>query len=162
MVLVCCMIIAGLFGSGTPSQAAASTSGVFSAVKSAYGSEFPLSDSNMINTERKNVFGKYSTILGVSAKLFSNYTAAQKSNSDEEYICAIFQATSSKSMKKIKNKLKTFVVNEYKTNQNYHSDHGQTLLKKAKVGSKGSYVYLFVLDTDGNSKAINAFKESLS
>ena len=163
LVLVCCLVLAGLLGSGTTSQAAASSSSeVYSAVKDAYGSSFPLTDDNMIKTERKNVFGKYSTVLGVSAKLFSEYTAAKKSSSEEEYICAIFKATSSKSVKKIKKKLKAFVVNEFKSNQNYHSEHGQTLLKKAKVGSSGSFVYLFVIDTDGNGKAIDAFKESLS
>ena len=37
-----------------------------------------------------------------------------------------------------------------------------TLMKKAKVGSKGKFVYLFVLDTAGNKKAIDAFKKSFS
>ena len=58
--------------------------------------------------------------------------------------------------------MKKYVINEYNGNINYHSDLGNQLLKNARVGSKGKYVYLFVLDTDGNKKAISAFKESLS
>ena len=58
--------------------------------------------------------------------------------------------------------MKKYVINEYKSNLSYHSEYGKTLLKKAKVGSKGKYVYLFVLDTASNKKAINAFKNSLS
>ena len=162
LLLVLCLVIAGALGSPSTSQAAASSSSVYNAVKDAYGSSYPLSDSNMIKTERKDVFGNYSEVLGVSAKLFSEYTAAKKSSSEEEYMSFICKATSNKNVKKIKKKLKLIVLNEYKSNINYHSDHCNTLLKNAKVGSKGSFVYLFVLDTEGNAKAINAFKESLS
>ena len=144
------------------SYAAVSTETVYDSVESAYGSSFPLSDSNMIKVDRKNIFGKYSVVLGVSAKHFSSYTAAQKSNSSEEYMCFICKAVSKKAVKKIKNSMKKYVINEYNGNINYHSELGNRLLKNARVGSKGKYVYLFVLDTDGNKKAIDAFKESFS
>lgn len=144
------------------SYAATSTASVYDAVEGAYGSSFPLSDSNMIKVDRKNIFGKYSVVMGVSAKHFSQYTAAQKSNSSEEYMCFICKAVSKKAVKKIKSSMKKYVINEYNGNINYHSDLGNQLLKNARVGSKGKYVYLFVLDTDGNKKAISAFKESLS
>ena len=163
LCLALCLMATAVLGTGAPAQAKKkSTSSVFKAVKNAYSSSFPLSDNNMIKTDRKNIFGSYSTVLGVSAKLFSKYTAAQKSNSKEEYICFICKATSKSNVKKIKKAMKKYVVNEYKSNLSYHSDHGKTLLKKAKVGSKGKYVYLFVLDTSNNKKAISAFKKSLS
>ncbi|MBO4395899.1 MAG: hypothetical protein J5819_06090 [Eubacterium sp.] len=151
------------FSASTVSFAKANnTKDVYSAVQSAYSSGFPLNDNNMIHTERTNIFGQYSTVLGVSSKLFSEYTAAQKSNSEMEYICFICKGTSRKAVKKIKNSMKKYVVNEYNSNISYHSDYGKTLLRKAKVGSKGKFVYLFVLDISGNEKAIEAFKEVLS
>ena len=150
-------------GKEVPAVAKAdSTSAVYTAIQEAYSNAFPLSSNNMIHTDRKNVFGNYSSILGVSAKYFSSYTAAQKSNSKEEYICFICKATSKKNVKKIKKYMKKYVINEYKSNISYHSEFGKTLLKKAKVGSKGKFVYLFVLDTSNNKKAISAFKKSLT
>ena len=163
LLLAVCLLAASVTVGQRPAQAkATSTAKVFAAVKDAYSSSFPLSNNNKIRTKRKNIFGNYSTVLGVSAKLFSSYTAAQKSNSKEEYICFICKATSKKNVKKIKSRLKKYVVNEYKSNLSYHSDHGKSLMKKAKVGSKGKYVYLFILDTSNNKKAISAFKKSLS
>ena len=161
LVLALCLLFAAACVRDTTAKAA-STSSVYNDVKGAYGSSFPLSDNNRIKTERKNIFGKYSTVLGVSAKLFSSYTAAQKSNSTEKYVCYICKATKKANVKKIKKAMKKFVVQEYNSNVNYLSDNGKKLLKAAKVGSKGKFVYLFVLDTAGNKKAIDAFKKSLS
>ena len=164
-LLMTALIFAGLYHATSVSYAAVSTGTVYDAVESEYGSSFPLSDSNMIKVDRKNIFGKYSVVMGVSAKYFSqytSYTASQRSNSSEEYMCFICKAVSKKAVKKIKNSMKKYVINEYNGNINYHSDLGNLLLKNARVGSKGKYVYLFVLDTDGNKKAISAFKESFS
>ena len=161
-ILLAFVMLCSVMCSSVSVYAAQSTETVYDAVQDAYGSSFPLSSSNLIKVDRKNIFGKYSTVLGVSAKHFSSYTAAQKSNSSEEYVCFICKAVSKKAVKKIKNSMKKFVVNEYNANINYHSDFGNKLLKNAKVGSKGKFVYLFVIDTDGNKKAIEAFKESLS
>ena len=138
----------------------ASESTAFNAVKSSYGSKFPLKAANNIKTARKNIFGKYSTVLGVSAKNFKSYKAARKSNGKTEYICAIFKATKKAKVKTIKATLKKYVSKEQSSNRNYFSKTGKTLLSKAKVGSKGNYVYLFVLDTKGNSKAVSAFKRA--
>lgn len=163
LCLALCLVVTSVLGVKTTADAkGASTSSVYNAVKSAYSSSFPLSDNNKIKTKRKNIFGNYSTVLGVSAKLFSKYTAAQKSNSKEEYVCFICKATSKANVKKIKKAMKEYVINEYKSNLSYHSEHGKNLLKKAKIGSKGKFVYLFVLDTSDNKKAISAFKKSLS
>ncbi|MCR4605265.1 MAG: DUF4358 domain-containing protein [Eubacterium sp.] len=158
--LVLCLVFSAAVCARSNTAEAKSTSAIFNSVKSAYGSSFPLSDKNMIKTKRKNIFGKYSTIMGVSAKYFSSYTAALKSNSKKEYMCFICKATSAKKVKTIKNKLKKYVVSEYKGNLNYHSAEGNKILKNAKVGSKGKYVYLFALDTSGNKKAIEAFKSN--
>lgn len=139
----------------------ASESSAYSAVKSAYGSSFPLTDSNLITTPRKNVFGKYSTVLGVSGKNFSSYKAARKAGKDKEYICAIFKAPSKKKAKKIVKSLKKYVSKEKSGNANYFSSYGKSLLNNAKVGRKGKYAYLFVLDTSKNSKAVAAFKKNV-
>ena len=162
LIMVAIVLCVGVLYTPSVSCAATSTGAVYDDVETAYGSGFPLSDSNMIKVDRKNIFGKYSVVMGVSAKYFSQYTAAQKSNSSEEYMCFICKAVSKKAVKKIKSSMKKYVINEYNGNINYHSDLGNQLLKNARVGSKGKYVYLFVLDTDGNKKAISAFKESLS
>ncbi len=159
IALAVCMVCSMLFVGGVSYAKTDKTTTIYNSVKSAYGAGFPLSDNNKIKTKRKNIFGNYSKILGVSAKYFSKYTAGQKSNSKEEYICFICKATSSANVSKIKKALQKFVVNEYKSNINYHSDKGKKILKNAKVGSKGKYVYLFALDTSKNKKAIAAFKK---
>ncbi len=162
MILVLCLGFCMLYTDVRPANAATSkTTDIYNSVRDAYGTGFPLSKNNMIKTPRKNIFGNYSTVLGVSTKYISSYTAAQKSNSKEEFICMVCKATSKKSVKKIKTKIKKYIKNEYKSNLSYHSEFGKKLLKKSVVGSRGKYVYLFVLDTSGNKKAITAFKESL-
>ncbi len=162
MILVLSLGFCIIYTDVRPANAATSkTKKIYDSVCEAYGTSFPLSKNNMIKTPRKNVFGNYSTVLGVSMKYISSYTAAQKSNSKEEYICMVCKATSKKSVKKIKTKIKKYIKNEYKSNLSYHSELGKKLLKKSVVGSRGKYVYLFVLDTSGNKKAITAFKESL-
>lgn len=145
---------------GTAVAANASESSAFNAVKGAYGSSFPLKAANSVRTARKNIFGKYSTVLGVSAKNFKSYKAARKTNGKKEYVCAIFKATKKSKVKTIKNSLKKFVSREKSSSRNYFSKTGKKLLAKAKVGSKGNYVYLFVLDTKGNGRAVSAFKRS--
>ena len=159
IALAVCMVCPTLFVGSVSYAKTDKTTTIYNSVKSAYGAGFPLSNNNKIKTKRKNIFGNYSKILGVSAKYFSKYTAGQKSNSKEEYMCFICKATSSVNVSKIKKALQKFVVNEYKSNLNYHSDKGKKILKNAKVGSKGKYVYLFALDTSKNKKAIAAFKK---
>lgn len=139
---------------------AASAKSIYSSVSKAYGQSFPLSSSNLVNVQRKNIFGGYSKVLGVSAKYFKSYKVAKKVDSSQEYVCAIFKATKKKNVKKIKKALNKYVKNEKTSNLNYFSSTGKSLLENAKVGSKGKYVYLFILDTSKNQKAVNAFKKN--
>ena len=139
----------------------ASEASAFSAVQKQYGSTYPMSAANEIKTARKNIFGQYSKVLGVSAKYFKSYKAARKASSTEEYVCVIYKASSKKNVKKIKKALKKYVSKEKSGNANYFSAKGKTLLNNAMVGSKGKYVYLFVLDTAKNRKAVNAFKKNV-
>ncbi len=140
--------------------AAATPSSIYTAVSGAYGKSYPLSDDNEINTARTNVFGKYSNILGVSAKLFTSYKAAKKSNSKYEYVSFVCEADGSANVNKIKKKLKKYVKNETSGNENYFSATGKKLMKNTKIGSKGNFVCLFILDTSGNSKAVKAFNKN--
>lgn len=144
----------------TDTIVSASETSAYSAVQRVYGGSFPLGSNNEIHTPRKNVFGKYSKVLGVSGKNFKSYKAARKSSSSEEYVCAVFKAASKKKAKKIVKSLKKFVKKEKTGNANYFSSYGKSLLNNAKVGKKGKYVYLFILDTAGNSKAVSAFKSN--
>lgn len=139
---------------------AKSASGIYSIVEEAYDSSFPLDSANEIKTPIKNVFGGYSTVLGVSTKYISSYKAAKAGNTKmkKEYVCFICKASSKKNVKKIKKALKSFVSDEKEGNKNYFDAAGMSLLDDAKVGSKGKYVYLFILDTSDNSKAVKAFK----
>ena len=158
LIMVVAMMI-GTVGIATVSVKASEKT-AFSAVSKAYGKSYPLSSKNVIKTSRKNIFGKYSKVLGVSAKLFKSYKAASKKGKCE-YVSAIFKATSKANVKKIKKALNTFVSKEKSSGVNYFSSKGKGILNKAKVGSKGNYVYLFILDNKGNTKAINAFKKNV-
>lgn len=160
-VVLVMALFAGVFVGTGNAEAKTTTSSIYGSVQSAYGGSFPLSDSNLIKVSRKNVFGDWSTVLGVSAKYFTAYKAAKKSSSKEEYICFICKAASAKAKKKIKSGLAKFVKSETSGNANYHSEKGKKLMKNAKIGSKGKFVYLFILDTEGNKKAVNAFKKSV-
>lgn len=142
-------------------EAYASNASAFLAVQKAYGSSYPMSSSNEIKTARKNIFGKYSKVLGVSAKNFKSYKAARKADSSQEYVCAVFKATNKNKVKTIKKALKKYVKKEKSSNANYFTSYGKQLLDNAKVGSKGKYVYLFILDTSKNSKAVQAFKNNV-
>ena len=157
-LLIVATLVLGVFGYSQV-ETKASAGSAFNAVKSAYGKKFPLKSSNMINTTRKNIFGRYSKVLGVSAKNFTSYKAARKSNGKTEYIAAIFRAGKGK-VSKIKKALKKYVKKERSSNRNYFSNKGKRLLSRAKVGSKGRYVYLFILDVRGNKKAVSAFKRA--
>ncbi len=145
----------------TSFEAYASNASAYSAVQKSYGSSYPLSSSNEIKTSRKNIFGRYSTVLGVSAKKFKSYKAARKAYSSQEYVCAIFKAKNIKKVKAIKKALKKYVKKEKLSNANYFSYYGKQLLDNAKVGSKGKFVYLFILDTSKNSRAVQAFKKNV-
>ncbi len=146
---------------GNVKAAKSNTASAYSAVVRAYGKKYPLTSANEIKTERKNVFGAYSTVLGVSAKDFTDYKAAKLSNSKYEYVSFICKATSKSKVKTIVSALKKFVANEKKSNENYFTKKGKKIIGNAKVGSSDSYVYLFMLDKSKNKKAIKAFKKAI-
>lgn len=148
-------------GSVPYAAAATSPSTAVSKVKSAYGSSYPLSSSNKITTAKKNVFGSYNKVLGVNLKNVKSYTAYKKSNSKYQYVCFVCKAKSKAKVSTIKKQLKKYVSSETSSNKNYYNAKGKKLMSKAKVGSKGTYCYLFILDTSGNSKAVKAFKKAV-
>lgn len=163
-LVACLCILTVIFASMVqtfPSRAAKKTTDqkIVSEVKKAYGKNYGLGSKDKINTKIKNVFGGYSSVLGVSTKYFSKYTAFRHADSSEERICFVCEGKNKKEVATIVKNLKTFVSNEKKSNENYFSDKGKKLLNHAAVGSKGKYVYLFVLDTSGNKKAVSTFKK---
>ncbi|MCR5202430.1 MAG: DUF4358 domain-containing protein [Lachnospiraceae bacterium] len=162
--LMALCLIAGLMApAGTAKTAEAkskTTKTIYKKVQKAYGKKFKLSSKNMIKVEKKNVFGDYSKVVGVSHKLFDSYTAARVTNSKYEYVCFICKAGSKKNVKKIKTALKKYVKSESESNKNYYSSEGKKLMKNAAIGSKDKFVYLFILDTSKNKKAVKAFKKA--
>ena len=140
---------------------AASVSSIYSAVKNAYGSEFPFSASNEIKVSEKNAFGGYSKVLGVSTEHMKSYKAYRKADSQSQYICFVCKVTEKSKVKAIKQTLKSYVANEKKSNENYYSSTGKELISNAKIGSKKKYVYLFMIDTGKNEKAVTAFDNAL-
>ncbi len=156
------VIIATLvFGAFGFTNTQASTSSAFKTIKFIYGKNFPKES----KIAKKNVFGKYSKILGVvSTKGLKSYRVAQSykgKSKKTQYLCAIVQAKKKSQVRGIKNKFKKYIQNEKgAVSRGYYSKKGKSLLNKASVGSKGRYVYLFILDTSGNKKAKAAFKKA--
>ena len=139
---------------------AASTTSIYSAVKNAYGSEFPFSAGNEIKVAEKNAFGGYSKVLGVSTEDMKSYKVYRKADSQSQYICFLCKAKEKSKVKAIKKTLKSFVAAEKKSNENYYSSTGKELISNAKIGSKKKYVYLFMIDTSKNEKAVTAFQNA--
>lgn len=134
---------------------------IYSAVKKASGKSFPLKDKNLIKVKRKNLFGEYSHVMGVSAKNFSEYKAARIANSKYEYACFVCKAVNKSKVPGIKSSLKAYVKDEKTSNANYFSEKGKDLIDNARVESEGLYVALFILDTDNNKKAADAFVKAV-
>ncbi|MCR5430548.1 MAG: DUF4358 domain-containing protein [Eubacterium sp.] len=156
------VIVATLvFGAFGLTSAKASTTSGFNAVRSTYGKYFPTES----KIARKNFFGKYNKILGlVSTKGLKSYKVAQKftgKSKKTQRLCVIVQAKKRSQVKGIKSKFRKYISNEKGAySRGYYSRTGKSLLDKASVGSKGNYVYLFILDTSGNGKAKSAFKRA--
>ncbi|MCR4717887.1 MAG: DUF4358 domain-containing protein [Lachnospiraceae bacterium] len=161
-IIALMMAVVIVFGlSFNPESVNASTKSelLYNAVKSAYGGLLPVTSSNEVKYEsKKNIFGKYYKIAGVSLKYVSNYKAYIKSNSSGEYILFVAEATSKKNAKKAKKALKNYVKGNKTDCDNYYSKTGKKVYANYKVGRKGKCVYLFMLDSSSNSKAVNAFK----
>jgi hypothetical protein len=129
----------------------------YAAVKKAYGSSFPLTSKNRIKGKKR--------IMGVKISDCSSYYAASKttggSNSQKEYAIFICKAKSTAKAKKIKTSLANYLKNEEQSMSNYLSATGKKLFKNAKTGRIGKYVYLVMIDTNKNTKAVNAIKKTL-
>ena len=143
---------------GEVAMAASKTpASAYSAVKKAYGKAFPFRKSDRVKGKRR--------IMGVKTGDLSSYYAASritgKKNSKQEYIIMIAKVKDSSKVGTIKNQLKKFKNNEESSMKNYLSSKGKKLFKNAKIGSVGSFVYIVMIDTDGNSKAVKAIKKAL-
>ena len=126
----------------------------YAAVSKAYGSSFPLSTSNRISGR--------SVVLGVTTANCSSYYAAQRfaNNNKEVYEIFICKAKSGKKGS-IKSQLKKHIKNEKTSMNSYLSDKGKKLFKNYKVGTVGNYVYMVMIDTSKNKKAVKAIKDTL-
>ena len=148
-LLSCCSV--GAFAAKKTPDAA------YSAVKKAYGSSMPLSAKNRITGKKR--------IMGVKTADCESYFAALKikggKNAQSEYAIFICKAKSKAKVKTIVANLKTYLKNEQQSMNNYLSPTGKKLFKNAKVGTVGQFVYLVMLDTAANKKAVNAINKTL-
>lgn len=128
-----------------------SPSTVYTAVKKAYSKNFPLDSNSKVLS---------SSSVGVSKKDYSSYYGRYK-GTKTKYLIFIAKANDSSSAKKIKSQLNNYVKTESKSMENYLTSQGKKLYKNAKVGSKGNYVYLVMLDTQSNKKAVDAINKSV-
>lgn len=142
-------LLVGASSSKTPASA-------YAAVKKAYGEKMPISSKNRIKNK--------SVIFGVRMKnRVSSYYAAQKlkSNGKKEFAIFIAKAKTKDDVKDIKAMLKKWKSNEQNSLQNYLNESGKKLFKNMKIGSVGKFVYMVMLDTKENSKAVKAIKKTL-
>jgi hypothetical protein len=148
------MLFASFSAPATSYAASSKPKQAYSAVKKAYGNSFPLKS----DSKTKTISSKE---LGVSKSLYKTCYGKTR-GTKTKYILYVAQATSTKNAKKIQSKLKTYVNTESQSMAMYLSEKGKKLFKNAKVGRKGKYVYLVMLDTSGNKKAISAIKDAVS
>ena len=143
--------------SGVAMAASKTPASAYSAVKKAYGSAFPFSSKNRVKGKRR--------VMGVKTSDLSSYYAASKvtgkKNSKCEYIIMIAKVKNSGNVGSVKSQLSKFKNNEESSMKNYLSSKGKKLFKNAKVGSVGSFVYLVMIDTNSNKKAVKAIKKAL-
>ena len=155
-LILALVALMGSFSAGGTTAFAANKTPVaaYAAVKNAYGSSFPLYTNNRISGR--------SNVLGVTTANCSSYYAAQRfsSNSKEVYEIFICKAKSGKKGS-IKSQLKKHLKNEKGSMNNYLSAKGKKLFSHAKVGTVGSFVYMVMVDTSKNKKAVKAIKKTL-
>lgn len=154
-LILALVALMGSFSAGETVFAASKTPvAAYAAVKKAYGNSFPLYTSNRISGRSK--------VLGVTTSNCSSYYAAQRftKNSKEVYEIFICKAKSGKKSS-IKSQLSKHLKNEKGSMNNYLSAKGKKLFGNAKVGSVGSFVYMVMVDTSSNSKAVKAIKKTL-
>ena len=155
------LILTLAFGAFGVTNAKASTSSAYSAVKKIYGKYCP----KVKNIPKKDIFDRYSKILGVlSVKGLKSYKVGQSfegKSKKTERVVVIVQAKKKSQVKGIKNKFKSYVnTRKGAAKRGYFSKYGKKVLNKASIGSKGNYVYLLMLDASGNKKAKAAVKKS--
>ena len=144
-------------GNAVTAEAASKPQQAYTAVKKAYGKSFPLADKNRIKGKKR--------IFGVKTADLKSYYAASKisgkKNAKAEYLIMVAQVKDKNNVKKIKSQLTKFKTNEQSSMNNYLSDKGKKLFKNCKIGSVGTYVYIVMLDTGANKKAIKAIKNTV-
>ena len=155
------LIISLAFGAFGVTNAKASTSSAYSAVKKIYKKYCP----KVKNIPKKDIFDRYSKILGVlSVKGLKSYKVGQSFEGKSkkcERVVAIVQAKKKSQVKGIKAKFRSYVnTRKGAAKRGYFSKYGKKVLNKASIGSKGNYVYLLMLDASGNKKAKSAVKKS--
>lgn len=152
LIMALAMLVASFGAPASTYAASASPKTVYSAVKKAYGKKFPMaSGSKSISSSE----------LGVSKKWFKTAYGRQK-GTKTRYIVYIAKAGSTSKAKKIQSALNKYIKNERQSMGMYLSSKGKKLYANAKVGKKGKYVYLVMVDTNSNTKAISAIKKALS
>ena len=138
-------------------EAASVPAQAYVAVKNAYGKSFPLSSKNRVKGKKR--------VFGVKTSLLSSYYAATKTvgrkNAKAEYLIMIAKPKKSEDVKKVKTALTKFKKNEESSMKNYLSEKGKKLFKNCKIGSYKGYVYIVMIDTSSNKKAINAIKKAI-
>ena len=160
-LLAFALIVTLAFGAFGVTNAKASTSSAYSAVKKISGKYCPAAK----NIPKKDIFDRYSKILGVlSVKGLKSYKVGQSFEGKSkkcERVVAIVQAKKKSQVKGIKAKFRSYVnTRKGAAKRGYFSKYGKKVLNKASIGSKGNYVYLLMLDASGNKKAKAAVKKS--
>ena len=155
------LIITLAFGAFGVTNAKASTSSAYSAVKKIYKKYCP----KVKNIPKKDIFDRYSKILGVlSVRGLKSYKVGQSFEGKSkkcERVVAIVQAKKKSQVKGIKAKFRSYInTRKGAAKRGYFSKYGKKVLNKASIGSKGNYVYLLMLDASGNKKAKAAVKKS--
>ena len=160
-LLTLILVITLVFGAFGATQAQASTSTAYNAVKKIYKKYCP----KVKNIQKKDMFGRYSKILGVlSVKGLKSYKVGQSfegKSKKTERVVVIVQAKKKSQVKGIKNKFKSYInTRKGAAKRGYFSSYGKKVLNKASIGSKGKYVYLLMLDASGSKKAKAAVKKA--
>ena len=160
-LLALALIMTLTFGAFGAANVEASTSSAYSAVKKIYTKYCPKKE----NIKKKDMFGRYSKILGVlSVKGLKSYTVGQSfegKSKKTERVVVIVQANKKSQVSGIKKKFKSYVnTRKGAAKRGYFSKYGKKVLNKASIGSKGNYVYLLMLDASGNKKAKAAVKKA--
>ena len=138
-------------------EAASKPAQAYVAVKNAYGKSFPLSSKDRVKGKKR--------VYGVKTSLLSSYYYAEKfagnNKSATVYRIIICKPKNKSDIKSIKSKFASSKSNEQQSMSSYLSAKGKKLFKNCKIGSVNGYVYVVMIDTNANKKAIAAIKKTL-